>query len=86
MSDDEQYELCASRVGSVLGGKWHLDRLIGVGGMAAVFSATHRNGAVAAIKLLHEQFVSFDQARDRFQREAYIGNKVVHSGVVKAGA
>ncbi|MCA9596548.1 MAG: serine/threonine protein kinase [Myxococcales bacterium] len=83
MSDDEQYELCASRVGSVLGGKWHLDRLIGVGGMAAVFSATHRNGAVAAIKLLHEQFVSFDQARDRFQREAYIGNKVVHSGVVK---
>jgi len=43
------------RVGRVLRGKWHLDALLGVGGMAAVYAATHRNGKRAAIKVLHPE-------------------------------
>ncbi|MBL8740575.1 MAG: serine/threonine protein kinase, partial [Myxococcales bacterium] len=42
-----------ARVGSVLREKWRLDRLLGVGGMAAVYEATHRNGKRGAVKLLH---------------------------------
>jgi serine/threonine-protein kinase len=34
-----------ARVGSVLDGKWTLERLPGSGGMAAVYAARHRNGA-----------------------------------------
>jgi eukaryotic-like serine/threonine-protein kinase len=75
---------CKARVGRVLNGKWRLDHLIGVGGMAAVYAATHRNGARAAIKLLHGELTLHSEAKERFLREAYIANKVQHPGTVKA--
>jgi serine/threonine protein kinase len=59
----------------MLRGKWKLERLIGVGGMASVYAATHRNGQAAAIKVLHAQFARHTEARTRFLREAYIANK-----------
>jgi eukaryotic-like serine/threonine-protein kinase len=43
----------AARVGSTLHGKWRFDALIDVGGMAAVYAATHSSGARGAIKILH---------------------------------
>src|SRR5438067_440237 len=43
------------RVGSTLREKWRLDALIGVGGMAAVYEATHRNGMRGAVKILHSE-------------------------------
>jgi serine/threonine protein kinase len=70
--------LAHQRVGKILRGKWHLDRLIDVGGMAAVYEATHRNGTRAAIKMLHPKFVSDVQARTRFLREGYAANRVGH--------
>ncbi len=63
------------RIGKTLGGKWHLDRLLGIGGMASVYAASHRNGATAAIKILHPEFGRRAEARMRFLREAYIANK-----------
>ena len=74
---------CAALVGTQLAGKWHLDRLVGVGGMAAVYAATHRNGRVAAIKLLHAKYASIPEVRGRFLKEARIANKVNHPGVVR---
>jgi eukaryotic-like serine/threonine-protein kinase len=71
-SDDEKFE---ARLGQTLG-KWKLERLIGVGGMAAVYAASHRNGATAAIKILHAHYARRPDARTRFLREAYIANKV----------
>ena len=64
-----------SRVGKSLSGKWRLDRLLGIGGMARVYAASHRNGARAAIKVLHPEFARSTEARSRFLREAYIANK-----------
>ena len=64
----------AKRVGTMLAGKWRLDRLLGVGGMASVYAASHRNGALAAIKLLHPEFARSASARSRFMREGYIAN------------
>src|SRR5579859_712529 len=72
--DDDRHNPEA-RVGQTLSGKWRLDRLIGEGGMAAVYSATHRNGATAAIKILNAEYARRADTRTRFLREAYIANK-----------
>lgn len=71
------------RVGSTLRGKYRLDRLLGVGGMAAVFEATHRNGGRVAIKVLHPDLARFPDVRSRFLREGYVANRVTNSGVVR---
>src|SRR6476620_4111785 len=81
--DDPLVALCQQRVGAMLSGKWRLDALIGVGGMAAVYASSHRNGARAAIKILHAEYAGHPEVRARFLREAYIANKVDHSGTVK---
>jgi serine/threonine protein kinase len=71
------------RVGQVLREKWHLDALLGVGGMAAVYAATHRNGSRVAIKILHTELSVNAQVRQRFLREGYVANTVAHDGAVK---
>jgi serine/threonine-protein kinase len=71
-----------ARVGQVLRGKWQLDRLIGIGGMAAVYAATHRNGKRGAVKMLHLELSSNDALRSRFLREGYAANRVGHPGAV----
>jgi len=71
------------RVGQVLKEKWRLDVLLGVGGMAAVYAATHRNGSRVAIKLLHPELSTHHQVRTRFLREGYVANTVGHEGAVR---
>lgn len=62
--------------------KWSLDRLLDIGGMAAVYEATHRNGNRVAIKVLHRQYAAIEKAKERFLREGYVANKVQHDGAV----
>ena len=83
MASGSYQELEAQRlVGTILGGKWTLDSLIGMGGMASVYAATHRNGRRAAIKLLSAEYSRIPQVRDRFLREGYVANHIGHPGVV----
>ena len=70
------------RVGQVLCNRWRLERLLEVGGMAAVFEATHRNGNRVAVKLLHHEYAVQEDMRKRFLREGYAANKVGHPGAV----
>jgi len=70
-------------VGQTLNEKWHLDALLGAGGMAAVYRATHRNGMQAAIKLLHSEYSMDTSLRRRFLREGYVANAVDHPGAVQ---
>jgi serine/threonine protein kinase len=62
--------------------KWKLDSLLDVGGMAAVYIATHRNGNRVAVKVLHRQYAKNEDARGRFMREGYAANKVGHPNAV----
>jgi len=62
--------------------KWSLDRLLDVGGMAAVYEATHRNGNRVAIKVLHQQYAAVEKAKERFLREGYVANRVQHDCAV----
>ncbi|WP_437644180.1 serine/threonine-protein kinase [Sorangium sp. So ce362] len=71
-----------ARVGAVLNGAWRLDALIGLGGMAAVYAATHRSGQRVAIKLLHPDRARDKVDRARFLREKAIVSTVNHPGVV----
>ena len=72
-----------ARVGTTLRDKWHLDVLLGVGGMAAVYAVTHRNGSRAAVKLLHPEMSMNSFVRERFLWEGYVANAVGHEGAVK---
>jgi serine/threonine-protein kinase len=80
--DHEQAAQAGQRVGTVLRGKWTIDAVIGVGGMASVYSATHRNGKRLAIKLLHPLFAQHPEVCARFLREGYVANRVGHPGSV----
>ena len=80
---DPLYAQALARLGTVVREKWRLDRLLGVGGMAAVFAATHRNGAKAAVKILHRELGLHAEVRARFLREGYVANTVEHPGTVK---
>src|SRR6202453_3771571 len=51
--------------------------------MAAVYAATHRNGARAAVKVLHSDLSRHKEVRERFLREGYAANRVEHPSAVK---
>ncbi|AUX24468.1 protein kinase [Sorangium cellulosum] len=81
LENDTLVRSAQSRVGTVLRGAWRLDALIGLGGMAAVYAATHRSGERVAIKLLHPERARDKVDRARFLREKDIANAVGHPGV-----
>lgn len=70
------------RIGTVLNDKWRLDALLGVGGSAAVYAATHRSGARAAVKVLHPELTFNEELRARLNREARVLSVVDHPGAV----
>jgi serine/threonine-protein kinase len=81
----EEEEILASaerRVGTVLNGKYRIERVLGVGGMATVYAATHRNRKRFAVKMLHPEFSVRKDVRSRFVREGYLANSVNHPGAV----
>jgi serine/threonine-protein kinase len=80
---DPLVERSRQRVGQTLRGKWRLDVLLGVGGMASVYGATHRNGSRAAVKILHPELSTSADVRARFTREGHAANAVGHDGAVK---
>ncbi|MDI1443427.1 serine/threonine-protein kinase [Polyangium sp. 6x1] len=79
---DDVFQRARARVGQVLRGKWRLDHLLGVGGTACVYAATHRNGKRGAVKLLRPEFATDEEARHRFLREGYVANRIEHPGAV----
>jgi serine/threonine-protein kinase len=76
-------ERALSRLGCVLRGKWRLDSVLGVGGMATVYAATHRNRSRVAIKLMHPEISSEPEVTERFLREGYLANVIDHPGTAK---
>jgi len=70
------------RIGTILQDKWKLESLLGLGGMAAVYAATHRNGKRVAVKMLHSEFSHDEHVRSRFLQEGYAANAIGHDGAV----
>ena len=82
IEEDPQIAGAQRRVGMVLQDKWTLESILGVGGMAAVYAATHRNGKRVAVKMLHAEFSHDTEVRTRFLREGYAANTIQHEGAV----
>ncbi|HMA97639.1 MAG TPA: protein kinase [Polyangiaceae bacterium] len=73
----------AQQVGQVIDGRWTLRRLIGAGGMAAVYAAEDAAGQTVALKLLYPEMARRRDIRERFVREASVMARIVHPGMVK---
>ncbi|EYF03056.1 serine/threonine-protein kinase [Chondromyces apiculatus] len=81
-SGGDEKQRARARIGMTIKGKWRLDSLLGVGGMASVYASTHRNGARVALKILHAEFARDPGIRERFLKEGYVANRIEHPGRV----
>ena len=65
-------------------GNYRIDRLLGEGGMGAVYQAYDLSlQRDVAIKLIHEHFARLPSFRERFIQEARLMASLNHSGIVK---
>src|SRR5450432_2919361 len=71
------------RIGSTLGGRYHIRRLCGEGAMGRVYEAQHIDiGRRVAIKILHARFHHSADLVERFRREARAASKIGHPNIV----
>jgi serine/threonine protein kinase len=71
------------RVGTTLGGRYHIRRLCGEGAMGRVYEAQHIDiGRRVAIKVLHARFHHSADLVERFRREARAASKIGHPNIV----
>ena len=76
-------EVARARLGQRVGGRWLLERVLGTGGMGAVYAARSPEGHVAAVKILHPEMGARREVRERFLREGKAANTIGHPGVVR---
>ncbi len=83
------YGAVNARIGKTAGGKYRLVRLLGEGGMGAVYEALHSVvGRRFAIKFLHPELAGNTEIVARFQREAQAAGSLENeniAAVVDAG-
>jgi protein-disulfide isomerase len=72
-----------ARVGRTLCQRYTLERLLAIGGSAAIYGGSHRNGNRVAVKVLHAELSASKEVRERFVREAYVANRVDHPGAIR---
>ncbi len=71
------------RIGTTLGGRYHVRRLCGEGAMGRVYEAHHIDiGRRVAIKVLHASFHHSADLVERFRREARAASKIGHANIV----
>jgi serine/threonine-protein kinase len=76
-------QMAAERVGLVIGRRYRLERLLGVGGMGAVYEARHLAlGKHYALKILHEVYGRDPDIIARFMREARAATQTGHPNII----
>ena len=72
-------------VGTVVGERYCVTRLIGLGGMGAVYRAEHVHmKKTVALKVLHREMTALPEVVARFEREAIAAGRIEHPNVVQA--
>jgi serine/threonine protein kinase len=72
-----------AQVGTVLEGAYRLTRLLGEGGMGAVYQAVHlRLDKKVAVKVMAQELAASDEALARFRREVQVTSKLAHPHIV----
>src|SRR5262245_45101495 len=74
-----------SLVGTVLSGRYRIERLVGEGGMAVVYEAEHTlMHKRLAVKVLHPEMSRLSEVVARFEREAMAAAHIEHPNVAAA--
>ncbi|MCK5800476.1 MAG: protein kinase [Deltaproteobacteria bacterium] len=72
-----------SMIGRVIGGRFEIIRLIGQGGMGAVFEARHQTlPRKFAIKILRPELARSHDFVERFRREAIASGRIQHPNII----
>jgi serine/threonine-protein kinase len=72
------------RLGTRVGGRYEIRRLLGEGGFSSVFEAIHTfTGREVALKILHPHLTSTEQIAERFLMEARAMARINHEGIVQ---
>jgi serine/threonine-protein kinase len=83
--EDEAKTRAEARVGTVIDGRYQLDRVLAMGGMGAVYVARHlKLKKRVAVKLLHPDVEQKVELVLRFEREAMVGAHVENRHVAAA--
>ena len=83
--NDARLAAAEARVGTVVGGRYRLEGVLGIGHAATVFEGFHElTLRRTAIKLIHPWIVEgSDNAVQRYMREAQATARVCHPGLVE---
>jgi serine/threonine protein kinase len=74
-----------SLVGTVLAGRYRIERLLGSGGMGSVYRAEHvLMRKACAVKVLHREMTQVKEVVARFEREAVAAARIEHPNVAAA--
>lgn len=72
------------RTGTVLGGKYRLEEVLGTGGMGTVYRGRHELiQRAVAVKVLHDRLVEDESIGRRFLREAQTAARLKHPNIVE---
>ena len=73
-----------AKLGDVIAGRYRLEKILGEGGMGAVYEATQLNlNRAVALKLMHAAVGAATDAKARFEREARVSGALHHPNAVK---
>lgn len=74
----------SERIGTRIAGKYQILRLVGEGGMGAVFEARHQHlNRRIAVKMMRTEFVAQRESVERFLREAQAATAIGHPNIVE---
>ncbi len=72
------------RIGTTLGGRYVVEAVLGEGGMATVYRATHRLvDRSCAVKIMSQSYAGNEVIRERFRREAKAAQKLAHPNIIE---
>ncbi|HTQ46848.1 MAG TPA: protein kinase [Polyangiaceae bacterium] len=71
-------------IGTTIAGRYVIERVIGEGGMATVYGATHKLfDRPCAVKVMNAQMATDTTVRERFRREAKSAQSIAHPNVIE---
>jgi serine/threonine-protein kinase len=85
VTEATESEAGESLVGTVLAGRYRIERLLGSGGMGSVYRAEHvLMRKACAVKVLHREMTQVKEVVARFEREAVAAARIEHPNVAAA--
>jgi serine/threonine-protein kinase len=82
---EDEPDMSEALVGSVQAGRYRVEKLLGSGGMGAVYRAEHVHmRKFVALKVLHREMTLLPEVVKRFEREAVAAASITHPNVAAA--